>query len=294
MTIERRTVLQRWMATHERGPKWVAEQIGYSREWLSAVLHGHKPFSDKLARQLSELLGLSFDAPGEEADLGHDAPPAFVANPDPRCACVLLLDTSMSMQGPKMAALNEGLQTFRAALCTESLAARRVDIALITFDSQVQVRQDFVTVDHFAPPTLRAQGVTRMGKAILTALDLLATRRAQYQRYGVAFYRPWCFMVTDGEPEGEAKRIVTSAAQRLKDAEADQRVSFFAVGVKGANMTRLSQIVVRPPVPLAGLDFGAMFLWLSTSLQTVVHSRLDEKVPLPPLGWLAVEGAEAL
>jgi hypothetical protein len=34
----------------------------------------------------------------------------FAENPEPRCACVLLLDTSGSMAGEKIDSLNEGLK----------------------------------------------------------------------------------------------------------------------------------------------------------------------------------------
>ena len=34
-------------------------------------------------------------------------------NPDPRCACILILDTSGSMHGEKINQLNQGLVAFR-------------------------------------------------------------------------------------------------------------------------------------------------------------------------------------
>ena len=37
----------------------------------------------------------------------------FAENPEPRCPCVLLLDTSASMHGEPISALNEGLRTFK-------------------------------------------------------------------------------------------------------------------------------------------------------------------------------------
>lgn len=40
----------------------------------------------------------------------------FAENPEPRCPCVLLLDTSGSMQDNAVAALNEGLKAFKADL----------------------------------------------------------------------------------------------------------------------------------------------------------------------------------
>ena len=40
----------------------------------------------------------------------------FADNPEPRCPCVLLLDTTGSMTGSKIAQLNAGLQSFAEEL----------------------------------------------------------------------------------------------------------------------------------------------------------------------------------
>lgn len=42
----------------------------------------------------------------------------FAENPEPRCPCVLLLDTSGSMGGAPIAALNDGLKTFAGSLAS--------------------------------------------------------------------------------------------------------------------------------------------------------------------------------
>jgi rhodanese-related sulfurtransferase len=62
-------------------------------------------------------------------------------------------------------------------------------------------------------------------------------------------------------------------AVNVGDVEEARRVAFFAVGVQNASMQRLSQIVVRPPVKLSGLNFQEMFVWLSTSMQRVSRSH---------------------
>lgn len=209
----------------------------------------------------------------------------FAENPEPRCPCVLLLDTSASMNGAAINALNEGLRTFKDELNRDNLAKKRVEVAIITFNFDVQVVQDFVTADQFDPPILTAQGLTHMGSAINMGLDIIESRKAQYRNNGVAYYRPWVFLITDGEPQGEPDSIVEQAAQRIRDDEANKRVAFFAVGVEGANIMRLSEIVVRSPLKLAGLNFQELFIWLSASMQRVSHSKQDEQVSLPPPGW---------
>lgn len=209
----------------------------------------------------------------------------FAENPEPRCACVLLLDTSGSMEGAPINALNEGLQTFRDSLIQDSLASRRVEVAMIKFDSNVEVVQDFVTADQFEPPTLTAQGYTYMGTAINKGLDMIQARKEQYRANGVAYYRPWVFMITDGEPQGEPDDIVEQAAERIEKDEAEKHVAFFAVGVENANMTLLKKISVRAPLKLSGLNFKDMFLWLSASMSAISQSKVDEQVALPPPGW---------
>src|SRR4051812_42235063 len=91
----------------------------------------------------------------------------FAENPDARCACVLTLDTSGSMQGARISALNAGLQALKEILMEDSIARRRVEIAVVTFNSPVSVLNDFVTVVHFNPPALTAQNATHMGGAIV-------------------------------------------------------------------------------------------------------------------------------
>ncbi|MGB6295891.1 MAG: VWA domain-containing protein, partial [Rivularia sp. (in: cyanobacteria)] len=140
----------------------------------------------------------------------------------------------------------------------------------------------------FTPPILTAQGLTTMGAGIHKSLDLIQERKAQYRSNGVAYYRPWIFMITDGEPQGEPDEAVDQASKRLQDDETSKRVAFFSVGVENANMTRLSQLAVRTPLKLNGLNFVEMFVWLSASMSAVSHSKVDEQVALPPIGWGSV------
>ena len=212
----------------------------------------------------------------------------FAENPEPRCPCILLLDTSGSMSGEPIKALNEGLQTFKDDITKNELAQKRVEVAVISFDSEVNVVENFVTADQFEVPVLTAQGLTRMGDAINKALDLLQERKSAYRDNGIPYYRPWVFMITDGSPQGEVPETIDKAKQRVKEEEDNRRVAFFAVGVEGADLDSLRQIIVREPVKLQGLNFREMFLWLSNSMQQVSQSRPGEQVPLSPVGWGSV------
>lgn len=212
----------------------------------------------------------------------------FAENPEPRCPCILLLDVSGSMGGAPISELNAGLQLYKDELAADSLAAKRVEVAVLTFGGTVDLVSDFCTASSFIAPTLSAHGETPMGAAINQALDLLTQRKEQYRANGIAFYRPWVFLITDGGPTDAWQ----TAAQRVRDGEARKSFAFFAVGVQGARMDVLTQISSREPLKLDGLRFRDLFQWLSNSQQSVSKSTPGEDVPLSnpaaPGGWAAV------
>jgi len=210
----------------------------------------------------------------------------FVINTQPRCACVLILDTSGSMAGKRIDALNAGIKTFRDELAADPLASQRVEVAIVEFNTHARVVQDFVTADEFFPPSLKATGTTDMAGGVNEALDLLQRRKRQYASNGVAYYRPWAFLITDGEISNPDQ-----VAQRVSEEERKNGVSFFAVGVESANEDSLRTIsAVRPPKMLAGLKFQELFLWLSSSLKAVSKTRPGDMVAVENTGTWEIVG----
>ena len=208
----------------------------------------------------------------------------FAENPEPRCPCVLVLDTSGSMEGRPLAQLNAGYQTLLTELLEDALASKRVELAVVTF-GPVKLVQDFETPDMIAASDLDVTGDTPMGEAIEFAIDLVHQRKDVYRQAGIAYYRPWIFVITDGAPTDSWK----AAARAVKEGEASNAFSLFAVGVEGADMETLKQIAVREPIRLKGLRFAELFRWLSNSLKSVSRSTTTERVALPaPTGWAEV------
>lgn len=204
----------------------------------------------------------------------------------PRCACVLLLDTSASMNTQvggttPIAELNEGLKTFRDELSKDELAQKRVEVAIVEFNSKVNVVQDFIQAQDFYPPTLKAEGSTAMGKGIEKATEMIETRKHTYKNNGVTYYRPWIFMITDGQPTDTTDEAIRLIAK----GEESKSFAFFAVGVQNANMEKLAQISVRSPLKLEKLNFSELFVWLSASMKVVSQSNPGEQIAMEKIGW---------
>jgi len=216
-----------------------------------------------------------------------------IGNPtQPHCATVLLLDTSGSMAGEKIAQLNDALKSFKEETLKDDLARKRVELAVLAFGGTVQLVQEFCSIEDFVPPVMSAHGGTPLGEAILKATDMIEERKQQYKQHGIDYYRPWLFLITDGAPTdmepGDAtwNQVVT----RVHRGEAEKKFLFFAVAVEPADTGTLAQIApqTRQPVKLIGTEFAKLFDWLSKSQIKASSSKIGENVQLEnpaAAGW---------
>lgn len=210
---------------------------------------------------------------------------SFADNPEPRCACVLVLDNSGSMAGDKITQLNEGVRVFKEELVGDALASKRVEVAMVSF-GPIQTRHDFASPADFYPPALTPEGATPMGEATLRAIQMVEDRKAIYRANGISSYRPWIILITDGAPTDS----ITAAGAAVREGEAKKKFAFFAIGVDSADMGELSKLSARPARLLRGTSFKEFFLWLSSSMKSVSQSSpTADTVALPsPDGWTSL------
>lgn len=222
------------------------------------------------------------------------------ANPNPRVACALLLDTSHSMGEATVRGgatpideLNAGFAAFCNQIKTDDLAKKRAEIAVITFGGEAHIAIEFTEGRHLQPQTFKAAGATPMGQALHIAVDELTRQKQAYKHAGLLYYRPWLFIVTDGAAT-DVPEPFDSASHRVRDLEAAKGVNVFAIGVGNhADFRQLARLSdVRQPLRLKGLSFSEFFLWLSASMSAASTSDgaaagggTDHSLTLPPARW---------
>lgn len=206
-------------------------------------------------------------------------PTSTIASPnEPHLACVLLVDTSSSMEGEAIRSLNEGINNFKNQVSMDEIAKKRIDVAIIQFNSGVQLVQDFVPIAEMKSVNLVANGLTAMGAALNYAIDKAKERNHLYASMGTPCFKPWIFMITDGLPTDE----VDSAISRIRQEEQKGtfgKLKVIALGVGNYDKETLFKVTKRV-LELRDVNFSTIFDWMAESMIAISVSRVnDEAMP---------------
>ncbi len=202
-----------------------------------------------------------------------------------RLPVYLLLDTSSSMSGAPLQAVNQGVALLYNELMNTPQAVETCWISVITFDSQAQQVVPLTELTKFTPPTLQAGGSTSMGAAFDVLGQALDREIVGNTGERKGDYKPLIFLLTDGEPTDDWR----SALNRLRSRTQKKPATIIALGCgPGANMGVLDQIAdVRLRLEDATPDnIAAFFKWVSQSVKSASIKASggggDMALPRPP------------
>jgi len=214
-----------------------------------------------------------------------------------RTPCALVLDASGSMGiqeggGRRIDLLNQGIEAFCNALKDDQVALSRVQVAAINVGGPLgapRVFMDWTDASEFGPFEMMPENDTPLGEAVSVALEAIELQKTTLRQHGISYTRPWLMVLTDGTPT-DAPNVWNRACAELRKAEADRKVEVFLVGVGQADMRKLSELAVRPPLAMNAVRFREFFVWLSASLGQIARSVPGARVDLPPTDpWASVK-----
>ena len=211
-------------------------------------------------------------------------------NYEQKCLCVLVLDTSGSMDGEPILELNKGLQDFHHEVAMDFVASQRLEVSIVSFNSTTQVLREPALLQNLEMPRLSASGTTKLVDAVRTAMFKVEERKQWYRETGQNYYRPMIVLITDGEPDSD--QDLSGLSDELQRSVAAKKFSFYALGVRGYNHAKLAQVCPpsTPPLPLDGYKFSEFFKWLSNSIGIITKSKEGDTLSLPPVsGWTQIQ-----
>lgn len=199
-----------------------------------------------------------------------------------RLPIYLLVDTSGSMTGEPIQAVNMGLQSLVHDLENDPQAAENAYLSVITFESKAQVVLPLTEVGSFKAPTLQTSGSTNLRDGLKLLCDCIdkEVRKNTAQQKGD--YKPLVFLLTDGFPDSGWE----SAADEVKKKRPGNIIACAAGPSADTNvLKRFSEVVVKLADTKPG-TLGAFMKWVTQSAKVAsasVEQKGDAPINLPAL-----------
>jgi uncharacterized protein YegL len=203
-----------------------------------------------------------------------------------RLPVYLVLDTSGSMMGEPIAAVETGVQTLVSALRQDPYALETAYLSIITFDSNAKQIVPLTELTAFQMPSIAATGLTSLGDALKLLADKIDNEVAKTTAEVKGDWKPLVFIMTDGAPTDDWQKGLAEFRKRKTGM-----VVACAAG-QGAETNVLKQIT-ECVVQLDTADSStikAFFKWVSASVSTG-SQKVDSgnevvgigELPPPPL-----------
>jgi uncharacterized protein YegL len=222
-----------------------------------------------------------------------------------RVPVVILADVSGSMK-PLMADLNLALNDFLQSLKADLVASKSAELAIVTFDHEVNTILNFETVNNIQSiPQLTSRGATFTGQALLSGLNLCQQRKQYYQSEGYDYYQPWLVIMTDGQPSATDSQwlyqanlsvhdqlikqelmAMNKSCQELHQLINDKKLNLINIAIGNeADLNYLKSLHPdnRAFKMTADTNFAKFFSWLGKSVKAKSNSQKGDAVKTAPL-----------
>jgi uncharacterized protein YegL len=176
----------------------------------------------------------------------------------------LVLDTSGSMSGEPIQAVENGMQMLVSALRQDPQALESAYLSVIKFDSSASQIVPLTDLASFQMPALNASGSTALGAALTLVSNCARNEVSKSTPEKKGDWRPLVFLMTDGGPTDDWQKgladfkssrwgmVVCCAAGQGADTSVLKQISECAVQLDTADSKSLA----------------AFFKWVSASVST--------------------------
>lgn len=213
--------------------------------------------------------------------------PEIINASEHHMALLFLLDTSGSMEqmiGGKtpIKELNNAMNRFKDEVCRDEQTKDILDVAVVEFNNEYRIVQEFSPIEYLKPVELEASGQTFICKPLDVALDMITERSRLYRRHGAEPYKPWVVIITDGMAMDDESSF-NSMIQKTNELVNAEKVAVWSLVVgEAANnlevLEMLHKLCGKRVLKLEGFDFSGFLDWAHKSMRAVSQSSPGDKV----------------
>ncbi|MGW8390449.1 vWA domain-containing protein [Pseudoduganella sp. HUAS MS19] len=194
----------------------------------------------------------------------------------------IALDTSGSMRGEPIQAVNVGLQSMLASMRQNPIALESVHLSIITFDAKINEVLPLTPLPQVALPqiTCPESGPTFLGEALMYVCEKAQREVRTAEAAQTADWRPLLFIMTDGKP---SDTMVFNESIAVVKATHFASVVACAAGPKAVpdQLKQLTDKVVSLDT-MDSASFSSFFQWVGAAVAANGGGNAAPDLPPPP------------